>query len=95
MPKLVATKELFYAGKTRNVGDEFDASDKDAKILKAIGKASDPAPKRGRQVETAALAPAPAPKKEEPPVQQAEAAAATEEFPLRRRYQRRGLRPEE
>jgi len=94
MPKLVATKELFYAGKTRNVGDEFDASDKDAKILKAIGKASDPAPKRGRQVETAALATAPAPK-EEPPVQQTEASATEEAAPLRRRYYRRDLRSEE
>lgn len=41
MPKLQATTELRYAGKTVRPGDQFDASEKDAKILKAIRKAID------------------------------------------------------
>lgn len=41
MPTLVATKPLLYAGQSLNVGDEFEASEKDAKILKAIRRAED------------------------------------------------------
>lgn len=39
--KLIATKPLLYAGQSLNVGDEFEASEKDAKLLKAIRKAED------------------------------------------------------
>jgi hypothetical protein len=41
MPKLQATRELRYAGKTLQPGDIFDASEKDAKVLKQIKKAAD------------------------------------------------------
>lgn len=39
--KLIAQKPLRYAGVSLNVGDEFEASDKDAGLLKVIGKAKD------------------------------------------------------
>ena len=51
MPTLVATKPLLYAGQSLNVGDEFEASEKDAKILKAIRKAED-APEAAEDHET-------------------------------------------
>lgn len=41
MPNLEATRTVRYGGKDRQPGDQFEASDKDAKILKAIGKAKD------------------------------------------------------
>lgn len=40
MPKLQATRELRYAGVTLKPGDIFEASDKDAKVLKLIKKAT-------------------------------------------------------
>lgn len=39
--KLIAKKSLRYAGKSFVPGDEFEASAKDARILKAIRKADD------------------------------------------------------
>lgn len=39
--RLVATQELTYDAKMLNVGDEFDAPDKDAELLKGVGKARD------------------------------------------------------
>lgn len=39
--KLIALKPLRYAGKSLLSGDEFEASAKDAKLLKAIRKAAD------------------------------------------------------
>lgn len=39
--KLVATKSMRFGGRSLNVGDVFDASDKHGKLLKAIKKASD------------------------------------------------------
>lgn len=39
MPRLQAIREVRYAGVTYLAGDTFDASDKDAKLLKAIKKA--------------------------------------------------------
>lgn len=39
--KLVALKPLRYAGKSLLSGDEFEASAKDARLLKAIRKAAD------------------------------------------------------
>ncbi len=41
MVLLVATREMRYAAKQYNRGDQFEASDKDARILKAIKKATD------------------------------------------------------
>ena len=54
MPKMiVTTREMRYAGKTYLRDAEFEASDKDAKILTAVRKAA-PAPERKpvRQVAT-------------------------------------------
>lgn len=43
--KLIAKKPLRYAGRSLVSGDEFEALAKDARLLKAIGKAADaPAP---------------------------------------------------
>lgn len=39
MPKLVATKGLRYATRRMMAGDEFEASNRDARLLVAIGKA--------------------------------------------------------
>lgn len=36
---LIATKSLAYAGKRREVGELFEANNRDARILVAIGKA--------------------------------------------------------
>lgn len=40
MTPLVAVKELRYAGRPVREGEHFDASEKDAKLLVAIGKAT-------------------------------------------------------
>lgn len=39
MPIITAVRELRYAGRTIVPGESFDASEKDAKLLVAIGKA--------------------------------------------------------
>ncbi len=39
--RLIAKKGLRYGGRDLNAGDEFDASTRDGKILKAIRKASE------------------------------------------------------
>lgn len=41
MADLIAKKSLRYAGRSLVAGDKFEASAKDAKLLKAIGKAAD------------------------------------------------------
>jgi hypothetical protein len=49
MPKLIVAfsgrsahmTEMSYAGKTMKAGEEFEASDTDARVLKAIGRAAD------------------------------------------------------
>lgn len=41
MPMLKAIREVRYASVTYRPGDTFEASDKDAKILKAVKKAED------------------------------------------------------
>lgn len=41
MPKLIANEVLRYAGKELAAGDEFDASDTDAFVLRGVGKARD------------------------------------------------------
>jgi len=40
MPRLIATKEVKYAGVVRKVGDTFDAGDEDARKLIGWGKAA-------------------------------------------------------
>lgn len=40
MPKIFAVKEVRYAQRRYLPGDAFDASEKDAKLLTAIGRAS-------------------------------------------------------
>lgn len=48
MPRLKATKSMRYASRRLEPGDEFDANNRDARVLKAIGKAEDaPEPRRG------------------------------------------------
>lgn len=42
--KLVALKELRYAGTNYLPGASFEASDRDARLLKAVKKAGDPPP---------------------------------------------------
>lgn len=40
--KLIATKSMLFGGRSLNVGDEFEASDRNGRLLKAIQKAKDP-----------------------------------------------------
>lgn len=40
--KLIATKSMLFGGRSLNVGDEFEASDRNGRLLKAIRKAKDP-----------------------------------------------------
>jgi hypothetical protein len=39
LQKLIASRRLTYAGRRLDPGDEFDASDRDAKTLAVIGSA--------------------------------------------------------
>ncbi len=39
--KLIATKAMLFGGRDLKVGDEFEANDRDARVLKAIRKAED------------------------------------------------------
>lgn len=41
MPELTAIKEHRYGGTQRFPGDNYEATDKDAKLLKAVGRAKD------------------------------------------------------
>lgn len=41
--KLIATKSMRFAGRSLKVGDEFEASDRNGRLLKAIQKAEDAA----------------------------------------------------
>lgn len=82
MPKLVALKELYYARATYLPGAVFEAHEKHARLLKAIGKAADvpPAKKKPAHVDI------PAPVK-----------GAEEPAPLSEpgQYQRRDMRAED
>jgi hypothetical protein len=40
MVEITAARELRYGGQTRHAGDKFEATDKDAKTLVAIGRAT-------------------------------------------------------
>ncbi len=62
MPKIVAVKEVRYAGVSHLPGAEFEASDKDARLLVAIGKAAlTRAPNKTDLPEPAEVAEEPAP----------------------------------
>lgn len=53
MQKLTAIKEFRYGGAQRFPGDQFDASDKDAKLLAAVGRAEIAKPRElPRHIET-------------------------------------------
>jgi hypothetical protein len=58
MVKLMALREVYYASKTRQPGDEFEASESDAKILTAHDLGGGPKAMKIEQP-TAAQAPAP------------------------------------
>lgn len=49
MPRLIATSTYSYAGKTIKAGDEFEASEKDAFLLKLCHKAIDAEPVRTKR----------------------------------------------
>ena len=50
--ELIAKKSLRYAGQSLEVGDKFEASEKDARLLKAVGRAGEPEEARIVDVET-------------------------------------------
>lgn len=54
MPSLIANQALRYAGKDLSDGDPFEASETDAFVLKAAGKAKE-APRRQAAVKTRAM----------------------------------------
>ncbi len=90
MPKVKAIKEHRYGGAQRFPGDEYEASDKDAKLLKAVGKSGDATAQKSvadlpKEVMQRA-APEPEPEVVEEP--------ATPEF-RRGEYHRRDMRAEE
>lgn len=88
MPKLVATKAVRYAGKEMAAGEEFDASDKDAKLLIAVHKAElAPPPKRPRHIDSQ-------PKVEPKALKPVEEPAADPK-PASGLYQRRDMRAED
>lgn len=88
--RLIAVKEVWYDGRTRYLGDEFEASDMDARILTAVDIPGGPkARPAGKRIE-------PTPKS----VVEARDMTAEEETqtdkPQRRRiYQRRDLTAED
>lgn len=52
--ELIAKKSLRYAGQSLEVGDKFEASEKDARLLKAVGRAGEPEEVPSVDVETPA-----------------------------------------
>lgn len=67
MELIVTCRELQYAGKTYLTGARFEATDKDAKLLKAINKAADaPAPTKPLREVASVAPPAPTEAKAEP-----------------------------
>jgi len=88
MPELIVTaRELRYAGKTHLNGARFDASEKDARVLKAIGKADDapPAPTPVRKVAETVAPPAPVETTEPKSEQDLLAPPVARSFPYRTR----------
>jgi hypothetical protein len=91
--RLIAVMEVFYASRTRNPGDAFEASEQDARILVGLGKAVAPV------VDTP-----PEPAKASEPIPPAVVAqddaslfneSAEKEPPRKRTYKRRDLVAEE
>jgi hypothetical protein len=89
MPELIVTcRELKYAGKTHLRGARFEASPKDAKLLKAIAKAADAPPSAPVRKVAETRAPAPV-------VAAAMQAEPDAETPAPRYYRTRRLRPQD
>lgn len=86
--KLIATQSYPYAGRSLQCGDCFEASDRDAHILKTVGRAKDAPPD-----------PTPAPKDNKLTSKVLTAEDDSAEKPAaparRRRYRRRDLQAEE
>lgn len=78
MMELVAIKSLAYAGKRREVGESFEASNRDARILVAIRKA------KVAEVVKPVVA----------PVAQDESEVEENTAPRKRPYRRRDMRAE-
>jgi hypothetical protein len=93
MPTLEALKEIFYGRVTYQPGDKFESSEKDAKVLAAVGKA--------KAVE--APKPAAAPEEVQPPQEpqpqaeqkEAEPAPLAEPAPAPMTYRRRDMQAED
>ena len=102
--KMIALKTLRYGTRSLRAGDEFDASPRDAKLLKVIGKAElpppTPAPKlrpvRAKPAEPAATVPAEdtPPLFDPAPAEAAPASPDSEPPASKRAYTRRDLRAE-
>lgn len=86
--QLVAIKAGRYAGKSLAVGDAFEASAKDARILKAVGKAEDAQPKSEQSdAEPGSVQPAAAPEA----AKDAPAQPGKKGAPQERAYNRRDM----
>jgi hypothetical protein len=92
--RLIAVMEVFYASRTRNPGDPFDASEQDARILVGLGKAVAPVVEMPPPEPAKASEPAPPPSiaRDDPPLFEE---PAEKEPPKRRTYKRRDLVAEE
>lgn len=98
MPELIVIcAELRYAGKSLPKGTRFEASEKDAKVLKAIRKCADaPAVAPVRKVAETRPLPAPEPeavRAEDPTIPDAPAAESL--VPPARQYRTRRLKAED
>jgi hypothetical protein len=92
--RLIAVMEVFYASRTRNPGDAFEASEQDARILVGLGKAVAPVVETPPPPEPAnAPEPVPPPSiaRDDPPLFKETADPA----PKKRTYKRRDLVAEE
>lgn len=79
MPRLIATAPLIYADRDLRAGDIFDAAESDARVLLAIGRATEAAQ----------------PAVSDPPKDMGDIVIHTDGEPLRRRYRRRDMRAED
>jgi hypothetical protein len=92
--RLIAVTEVFYASRTRNPGDAFEASEQDARILVGLGKAVAPVVETLPAEPAKASEPVPPPlmARDDPPLFEG---PAEKEPPKRRTYKRRDLVAEE
>jgi hypothetical protein len=93
--RLIAVTEVYYASRTRNPGDPFEASEQDARILVGLGKAVAPvvdAPPPPQPAKASEPAPAAVVAHDDasPSNEQAE-----KEAPKKRTYKRRDLTAED